>query len=171
MDKLLFGTAYYDEYMPYERLLKDTVMMLEAGINVVRIGESTWSTLEPQNGVFDFTSLDRVLAAITQNSYGKGVATYIGCLPSRAIIEKVLENVLKKVGLWGIDQDIAFPFITKSAVNQYGKTVHFFFNFSEKTCMVIYRYNQGKELLTDKVINCNQSVGINPWGVIIVEEF
>ena len=27
MDKLLYGVAYYDEYMPYERLQKDMEMM------------------------------------------------------------------------------------------------------------------------------------------------
>jgi beta-galactosidase len=64
MEKLLYGVAYYDEYMPYERLDEDIRMMKEAGINVVRIAESTWSTHEPQNGVFDFSSVDRVLDAM-----------------------------------------------------------------------------------------------------------
>jgi transposase len=32
--------AYYDEYMPYERLEKDIRMMKEAGITVIRIAES-----------------------------------------------------------------------------------------------------------------------------------
>lgn len=64
MDKLRFGVAYYDEYMPSPRVDEDIAMMLRAGINVVRIGESTWSTLEPHDGVFNFTSLDRVLAAM-----------------------------------------------------------------------------------------------------------
>lgn len=64
MEKLLYGVAYYDEYMPYERLDKDIQMMKDAGINVVRIAESTWSTHEPQNGVFDFSSVDRVLDAM-----------------------------------------------------------------------------------------------------------
>ena len=41
-NKLLFGVAYYDEYMPYDRLDKDIEMMKDAGINVVRIAESTW---------------------------------------------------------------------------------------------------------------------------------
>ena len=27
MDKLLFGVAYYDEYMPYDRLAQDVEMM------------------------------------------------------------------------------------------------------------------------------------------------
>ena len=51
MKKLLFGAAYYDEYMPYDRLDKDIEMMKKAGINTVRIAESTWSTCEPQDGV------------------------------------------------------------------------------------------------------------------------
>lgn len=64
MDKLLYGAAYYDEYMPYDRLDKDIELMQKAGINLVRIAESTWSTHEPQDGVFDFTSVDRVLDAM-----------------------------------------------------------------------------------------------------------
>ena len=52
--------------MPYERLDKDIRMMKEAGINVVRIAESTWSTVEPQDGVFDFTHIDRVLDAMNK---------------------------------------------------------------------------------------------------------
>lgn len=64
MDQLLYGVAYYDEYMPYERLDKDIEMMKAAGINLVRIAESTWSTCEPQEGVFDFHHVTRVLDAM-----------------------------------------------------------------------------------------------------------
>ena len=60
MDQLLYGAAYYDEYMPYERLAEDVAMMKKAGINTVRIAESTWSTCEPQEGVFDFSHVERV---------------------------------------------------------------------------------------------------------------
>eukprot|EP01136_Pigoraptor_vietnamica_P008518 Opistho-1_new@43945 len=63
-NKLLFGVAYYDEYMPYDRLEKDVAMMKEAGINVVRIAESTWSTVESQDNVYDFSHIDRVLNAM-----------------------------------------------------------------------------------------------------------
>ena len=74
MHQLLYGVAYYDEYMPYERLDQDVRMMLDAGINVVRIAESTWSTHEPQNGVFDFSSVDRVLQAM----HAAGIAVIVG---------------------------------------------------------------------------------------------
>ncbi len=46
-DRFIFGCAYYDEYMPYERVDKDMSMMKSAGITTIRIAESTWSTLEP----------------------------------------------------------------------------------------------------------------------------
>ncbi len=64
MDKLLYGAAYYDEYMPMERLDKDIEMMKKAGMNLVRIGESTWSTFEPHEGEFDFSHLDKVMDAM-----------------------------------------------------------------------------------------------------------
>lgn len=54
MNKLLYGVAYYYEYLPYDRLEEDIKMMKAAGINVVRIAESTWSTYEKQEGQFDF---------------------------------------------------------------------------------------------------------------------
>jgi beta-galactosidase len=73
-DQLLFGVAYYDEYMPYERLDKDISMMKDAGINVVRIAESTWSTMEPQEGIYDFSHIDRVLNAM----HKAGISVIIG---------------------------------------------------------------------------------------------
>ena len=49
--------------MPYERLDKDLAMNEKAGINVIRIAESTWSTEEPEDGVFDFSHVTKVLEA------------------------------------------------------------------------------------------------------------
>lgn len=60
-DKLIFGAAYYSEYLPYERIDKDMEMMVRAGMNTIRIAESTWSTLEPADNVYDFSHLDLML--------------------------------------------------------------------------------------------------------------
>ena len=70
MKKLLYGAAYYDEYMPYDRLQQDVAMMKKAGINTVRIAESTWSTCEPQEGVFDFSHVERVMDAMEEAGIG-----------------------------------------------------------------------------------------------------
>ena len=60
-DNILYGVAYYHEYMPYERLDEDVQMMKEAGISVVRVGESTWSLFEPRDGEFEFEWMDRII--------------------------------------------------------------------------------------------------------------
>ncbi|MGT2742524.1 beta-galactosidase [Streptococcus plurextorum] len=64
MKDILYGVAYYDEYMPYDRLKEDIALMKKAGINVVRIAESTWSTYEKSPGNFDFSSVTRVIEAM-----------------------------------------------------------------------------------------------------------
>jgi len=61
MDTVLYGAAYYTEYMPYERLEQDVQLMQQAGINVVRMGESSWGLWEPQDGHFEFAWMDRVI--------------------------------------------------------------------------------------------------------------
>ena len=82
MDKLLYGVAYYDEYMPYDRLEKDVEMMKAAGINVVRIAESTWSTLEPKPGVYNFEHIDRVLDGMEKAGIQVIVGTPTYAIPS-----------------------------------------------------------------------------------------
>jgi Beta-galactosidase len=58
---IYFGAAYYTEYLPEKREEIDFRLMREAGINVIRIAESTWATYEPNEGEFDFSSVVRVL--------------------------------------------------------------------------------------------------------------
>jgi beta-galactosidase len=77
---ILYGAAYYEEYAPYDRLSADVQMMKSAGITVVRIGESTWGTLEPQDGVFDYSHIDRVIKAMS----AAGIRVIVGT-PTYAI--------------------------------------------------------------------------------------
>ena len=61
MPTILYGVAYYPEYMPEDRLEQDVELMEKAGINVVRVGESTWSSWEPRDGEFRFAWMERAL--------------------------------------------------------------------------------------------------------------
>ncbi|MFZ0662900.1 MAG: beta-galactosidase [Acidobacteriaceae bacterium] len=61
---VLYGAAYYHEYEPYERLNEDVKLMKAAGLNVVRMGESTWSLWEPEDGQFEYAWMDRVVDAM-----------------------------------------------------------------------------------------------------------
>ena len=80
--KIYYGAAYYDEYMPYDRIEEDFSMMEAAGMNVIRIAESTWSTWEPQEGVFDFTHLHRMLDCATKHNLSVIVGTPTYAIPT-----------------------------------------------------------------------------------------
>jgi beta-galactosidase len=73
-DGVRFGAAYYTEYQPYERLKTDLDLMVEAGINTIRVGESVWSTWEPRDGEFDLDWLAPVLDA----AHERGISAIIG---------------------------------------------------------------------------------------------
>ena len=59
--QVLFGAAYYHEYQPSPRLETDLDLMVEAGFSVIRVGESVWTTWEPEDGRFDLEWLQPVL--------------------------------------------------------------------------------------------------------------
>jgi beta-galactosidase len=61
---VLYGAAYYPEYEPCDRLDKDIALMKAAHLTVVRMGESTWSLWEPEDGQFDYAWMDRVVDAM-----------------------------------------------------------------------------------------------------------
>ena len=58
---LALGTAWYPEQWPQERWEKDLALMEAAHINVVRVAEFAWSTLEPSEGHFELEWLDRAI--------------------------------------------------------------------------------------------------------------
>ena len=113
MKEILFGAAYYDEYMPYDRLDKDIDMMKKAGINTVRIAESTWSTCEPQDGVFDFSYVERVMDAMEEAGINVIIGTPTYAVPAWMVKAHpdVIATTKKGAGIYGARQimDITNP--------------------------------------------------------------
>ncbi|MET7480147.1 beta-galactosidase [Streptomyces sp. NPDC005648] len=80
--RVLFGAAYYHEYTPAydprlrpdERLKSDLDLMAEAHFSVIRVGESVWSTWEPENGRFDLDWLQPVL----DGAHERGISVILG---------------------------------------------------------------------------------------------
>ncbi len=77
---VLYGAAYYAEYQPVERTERDLDLMQEAGFNVIRVGESVWSTWEPREGEFD---LDWLLPVL-DGAHARGIGVILG-MPTYAV--------------------------------------------------------------------------------------
>ena len=71
---LRFGAAYYPEYQPSLDLERDLDLMRAAHFNVIRVGESVWSTWEPRNGEFDLEWLQPVL----DGAHARGIGVILG---------------------------------------------------------------------------------------------
>lgn len=72
--RVLFGAAYYHEYQPYDRLETDLDLMAAAHFSVIRVGESVWSTWEPEDGRFELDWLQPVL----DGASARGISVVLG---------------------------------------------------------------------------------------------
>ena len=107
-------------------------------------------------------------AAITENHYGKGTATYIGFMPGDKLMEGILKDAVKKAGIQSPAQDNHFPVIVKSGVNSQGKHVHYLFNYSDHPQQANYNFTSGKTLFTQQSVAQNSQVSLPAWGMKIV---
>jgi len=85
LDRILYGAAYYNEYHQVKitdqngtelaaRTDEDFRLMREAGLSVIRVGESVWQKWEPAEGQFDLDWLEPILDRAHEN----GIAVIVG---------------------------------------------------------------------------------------------
>jgi beta-galactosidase len=109
-------------------------------------------------------------AAVVRNSYGKGEVTYVGFMPSDALTEKIVEESVKRAGLWGQQQALHFPTIMRSGMLADGHPVHYLLNYSAAPAQISYALPQGKNLLSGEAVPQNGAVALPAWGVAVIEE-
>jgi beta-galactosidase len=164
------GITYSQFTLPHQVSLKDDPYQVGKEQNQIRY----WMELITPGTAKVLAYYDHPVwgsyAAITQNTYGKGVATYIGFMPGEVLLEKILGEAVKKAGLWKADQALSFPLITRSGVNQRGKVVHYYFNYSAAPATFQYPHPESRELLSNQAVPRNKPLSLKPWGVSIVEE-
>jgi beta-galactosidase len=108
--------------------------------------------------------------AITRNQYGAGTLTYEGTWLSDALQKNVLLDVLGQAGLTGPDQNLPAPVHVKHGVNDLGRHIHYYLNYSSDAHTLAYPYGLGTDLLTGNSVRTSQQVSLGPWDVAIVEE-
>jgi len=82
--KMLHGADYNPEqWEKYPDILEDDIrLMKQARCNVMSIGMFSWSKLEPEEGVFTFDFLDRLLDRLAKNDIYVFLATPSGARPA-----------------------------------------------------------------------------------------
>ena len=82
--KMLHGADYNPEqWKKYPEVLEEDIrLMKEANCNVMSIGMFSWSSLEPEEGVFTFDFLDQLLDKLYQNGIYVFLATPSGARPA-----------------------------------------------------------------------------------------
>ncbi len=183
-DKLLFGAAYYDEYLPYDRIETDMEMMEKAHINVIRIAESTWSTWEPKEGVFDFTHLHRMLRVSKEHGIQVIVGTPTYTVPTwlAAKYPDIITETHAGAGRYGHRQnmDITHPMYLKHAeiiirrlmeeVSPYDHVIGFQLDNETKSYDTCSSYAQAKfitylrDIFHNDLDALNHEFGLDYWG-------
>jgi beta-galactosidase len=140
LDTLRYGAAYYYEYMPKERLAEDVRLMKAAGINTVRLAESTWGVWEPQDGIFDFSKLDRVLDAMEAAGIDVIIGTPTYAMPAWLAREhpEVLVSTSSGQATYGARQnmDIVSPVFRRYAERIIRKLVG---HVRDRRCVIGYQ--------------------------------
>lgn len=165
------GVSYSQFVIPENVSLKDDPFQLGKDKNEIKYWmELLTPTTAKVLAKYDHPQWNNY-AAVTQNNYGKGTVTYIGFMPGDNLMEKILEDSLKEAGLWKEDQKLHFPLITKSGINNQGKTIRYFFNYSAQA--KAFTYTQGKNgtnLLSSEKVVKNSEINLAPWGMLVIEE-
>src|SRR3954447_10191631 len=110
-DRVLFGAAYYHEYQPHDRLDLDLDLMQEAHFSVIRVGESVWSTWEPENGQFNLDWLEPVLNGAARRGISVILGTPTYAVPpwlARLYPEIAGERSTGERIPWGARQEVDF---------------------------------------------------------------
>jgi len=108
--------------------------------------------------------------ALTRNKYGKGTVTYQGTVLSDKLQEKVMLEILDLAGLTGPDQKLTPPTMVKHGVNNAGKNIHYYLNYSGQTQTFTYPYTNGTDIITNSPVKKSQAVTLNAWDLVIIEE-
>ena len=159
----------YQEYSSINKLpLRPNV--LDASDNTV----STWMEFLQLTTAQPLATIDHPFfgkwPCITENTYGKGHLIYIGTLPSTELLQKLLARAANRKQILTSERQFTFPIILRSGTNDYGKKIHYIFNYSYEPKTITYPFGNSRSLLDGQSLKANAPITIEPWGVVIGEE-
>ncbi|MFF4394635.1 beta-galactosidase [Streptomyces sp. NPDC001480] len=79
---IAYGGDYNPEQWPEEVWAEDVRLMREAGVTMVSVGIFSWALMEPAEGVYDFSRMDRILGLLHENGIAADLATPTAAPPA-----------------------------------------------------------------------------------------
>jgi beta-galactosidase len=146
------GVCYFPEHWPRERWERDVAAMADAGFEYVRMGEFSWSVLEPERGTVEFEWLDEAVSLVTDHGMQAVLCTPTATPPK-----------------WLVDEH---PVILQAdrdgTVREFGSRRHYCFNsdtYREETERIVTRLAEHYEGIpgvagwqTDNEFGCHRTV-------------
>lgn len=86
VDGILYGGDYNPEQWPEEVWEEDVALMKAAGVNLVTVGVFSWALIEPREGEFDFSRMDRILDLLARAGIKADLATGTAAQPAWATL-------------------------------------------------------------------------------------
>lgn len=77
-----YGVAYYPEHKEAGELNHDIRLLIESGINTVRMGEFAWCRMEPKEGEYDFGWLEEAVEKLGKAGIRSIICTPTACPPA-----------------------------------------------------------------------------------------
>jgi beta-galactosidase len=108
---MYIGVDYYPEHWPQERWETDARMMQEAGFNIVRLAEFAWVNMEPQEGKFEFSWLDKALDILNKFGIKAILGTPTAVMPAWVAHKYPETLATQKDGtriVWGVRKNNCF---------------------------------------------------------------
>lgn len=109
-------------------------------------------------------------AAATVNQYGKGSALYLATMFEQASLEKVLRDYFTRFcSEILVHSDCHFPVIIKEGINDFGKRIRFYFNYSGEKQHAVCKDFSGIELLSGEPVAEGDEIVLDSWGFKVIE--
>jgi beta-galactosidase len=115
-------------------------------------------------------------AAVTENQYGDGTATYLGCYFDDAeLLKSLLKSICSRAQI--TVPGAAYPIVIKKGTNELGREVVYYFNYSDTPQSVVYDGKKAATLLlqskqkNDSLTQTAKAVTIAPGDTLILQDW
>lgn len=108
--------------------------------------------------------------AVAKNQYGKGSTLYFATMFGEELLDSILKKYLTETGYAFLsDEAPTFPVVVKHGINDFGRELFYYFNYSDKPQTLQHLGGNGMELLKEQPVKQGETLTLAAWDLSIVE--